>query len=59
MYSNLHMHVASLQVQDQIRAASAARLAGEAKRAARAAAPRRSPRFATHRRFRPTLRQVS
>jgi hypothetical protein len=59
MDSNLHMHVASLQIQDQIRAASAARLANEAKRASRVAAPRRSPRFATHRRFLPTLRRAS
>ena len=56
MYSNLHMQVASLQVQDQIRAASAARLAREAKRTS---APLRSPRFATHRRFLPTLRRVA
>ena len=59
MYSNLQMQVTSLQVQDQIRAASAARLAREAKRASRVSAPPRSPRFATHRRFRPTLRRVS
>ena len=59
MDSNLHMHVASLQVQDRIRAASAARLAREAKRASRAAPPARSPRFATHRRFLPTLRRVA
>jgi hypothetical protein len=59
MHTDLHMHVASLQVQDQIRAASAARLAREAKRASRVAAPSRSPRFATHRRFLPTLRRVA
>jgi hypothetical protein len=59
MDSNLHMHIASLQIQDQIRAASAARLATEAKQARRAAAPRRSPRFAAHRLFHPTLRRVS
>ena len=59
MDSNLHMHVASLQVQDRIRAASTARLANEAKRASRAAAPQRSARFATHRRFLPTLRRIS
>ena len=59
MYSSLHTHIASLQVQDQIRAASAERLAREAKRASRVAAPPRSPRFATHRRFLPTLRRVA
>ena len=59
MYSDLHMHVSSLQVQDQIRAASAARLARDAKRASRVSAPPRSPRFATHRRFLPTLRRAS
>ena len=59
MDSNLHMHVASLQIQDRIRAASTARLATQAKQATRAAAPQRSPRFAAHRRFRPTLRRVA
>ena len=34
MSSDLHMHVASLQIQDRMRAASTARLAKEAKRAA-------------------------
>ena len=59
MDSNLHMHVASLQVQDRICAASSARLATQAKQTTRAAAPRRSPRFAAHRRFLPTPRRVS
>ena len=59
MDSNLHMHVASLQIQDRVRTASTARLAAQAKQATRAAAPRRSPRFAAHRLFHPTLRRVS
>jgi hypothetical protein len=35
MGSNLHLHVASLRIQDEIRYASNARLATQAKRAAR------------------------
>jgi len=36
--SNLHMHVASLQIQDQIRRTSTARLAKQAKQESRPAA---------------------
>jgi len=54
MDSSLHMHVASLMVQDQIRQASTARLVKEAKQAARTA-PTTTPARAwvTLRRLRP------
>jgi hypothetical protein len=38
MYSGLHMHVVSLQIEDQIRRASTARLAQQAKQASRSTA---------------------
>ena len=59
MNSNLHMQVASLQIEDRIRAASTARLAKQAKQAARASALPREPRFALRRLFHPTLRRVA
>ena len=40
MDSNLHLHVASLQIDDQIRRASTARLANEAKQASQPVATR-------------------
>jgi hypothetical protein len=62
MDSNLHMHVASLQIQDQIRAASTARLAKQAKQAkqaSRGTVTSRAPRIALRRLFHPTLRRAS
>ena len=59
MDSNLHMHVASQQIQDQIRAASTARLAKQAKQVSRASVRPRAPRFAMRGLFHPTLRRVA
>jgi hypothetical protein len=62
MDSSLHMHVASLKVQDEIRRASTARLVKQAEQASRAeakttAAPR-GHWVALRRVFRPSLRHV-
>ena len=50
MDASLHMHVASLKVQDEVRRASSARLAEQARQASRAAATgeRRGRRIAWH-----------
>jgi hypothetical protein len=44
MDSSLHMHVASLKIQDEIRRASTARLAKQAKQASRSATVAGAPR---------------
>ena len=51
MDSSLHMHVASLRVQDEVRRGSRARLAAQARQASRAAATgeRRGHRIVLHR----------
>ena len=63
MDSSLHMHVASLKVQDDIRRASDARLVKQAERESRAAAKATgspSGRWVSLRRaFRPSLRHVA
>jgi hypothetical protein len=59
MNSDLHMHLAGLMIQDEIRRGADARRATEAKKAARAdAKTAREPRRhrVTLRRFRPSLR---
>jgi len=50
MDASLHVHVASLKVQDEVRRASSARLAEQARQASRAAASgeRRGRRIALH-----------
>ena len=50
MDASLHVHVASLKVQDEVRRASSARLAEQARQASRAAASgeRRRRRIAWH-----------
>jgi hypothetical protein len=59
MSSELHMHLAGLMIQDEIRRGASARSANEAKKAARAdAKAAREPRRhrVALRRFRPSLR---
>ena len=59
MNSDLHMHLAGLMIQDDIRRGATARLAKEAEKAARAdAKAAREPRrhWVALRRFRPSLR---
>jgi hypothetical protein len=62
MDSSLHMHVASLKIQDEIRRASTARLATQAEQASRADAKTTgAPRghwVALRRVFPPSLRRV-
>lgn len=61
MNSDLHMHLAGIMIQDEIRRGASARLANEAKKAARAEAKAtREPRrhWVVLRRFRPSLRHV-
>ena len=61
MSSDLHMHLAGVMIQDEIRRGTAARLAKQAEKAARAEAKAaREPRrhWVAVRRFRPSLRHV-
>ena len=60
MDSSLHMHVASLRIQDDIRRASSARLAEQARQASRAdtTGGRRGHRIALHRVLPRSLRRA-
>jgi len=60
MDASLHMHVASLRIQDEVRQASSARLAEQARQASRAAATgeRRGHRIAWHRAIPRSLRRA-
>jgi hypothetical protein len=58
MDSSLHMHVASLKIQDEIRRASTTRLAKQAQREARPAAATRGHGVTWRRMFAQSLRRA-